>query len=82
MTKDKHQETMLPITWEGWDQIDDFGLQFYCVTFTSDFGPIRTGESFDTVYVNFDDEIMEVYKDDFDGPPTVLHTIRLRIIPA
>lgn len=55
------KETVLPLTWNGWDQADVMIFQFYDVEFTEDFGTFKKGDKFSSISVNYSSGILEAY---------------------
>lgn len=60
--KDRHQETLIPFSWTGWDDCGDTTLLFYDVIMTGDFGPIKSGQKFAYAQVDFQKGIFEVFE--------------------
>lgn len=61
---DKKQEKVLPIQWEGWDEIDILLFSFYNVTFTDDFGVFKKGDTYSSVSVNYQEGVIEAYNEE------------------
>lgn len=61
---DKKQEKVLPIQWEGWDEIDILFFSFYNVTFTDDFGVFKKGDTYSSVSVNYQEGVIEAYNEE------------------
>ncbi len=61
---DKIAEIVLPIEWDGWDEIDILFTAFYNVTFVDDFGVFTKGENFTTVSINYGKGTIEAYNED------------------
>lgn len=51
--KNTTKEKVFPFEYSGWDEDGgDYGdICFHDVTFTEDFGPIKNGDTFDSVYI-------------------------------
>lgn len=64
----------LPFTWEGRDQSSLLVDDYQCVTFTSAFGQIAAGATFDAVSVNYDDGRIDCYDGD-----KVIHWVRFEL---
>lgn len=90
MKSGRTQENIFPFTFQGWDEAGgDYGdITFYDPEFTEDFGPIKKGETFDSVTILYCKGILECYRT--SGPENeqrvtpieVVHTIKLKVIPA
>lgn len=48
---------------EGYDCVTDLGMQFYSVTLKVPVGPYKVGETFESVYVDFDEGVIALYRD-------------------
>lgn len=59
------QETILPFSWDGWDQNEISDLQFYKVEFTDDFGVFSKGESHCAISVDYSKGEVTAY--DYNG---------------
>lgn len=59
----RHTEKIVPISWDGWDDVTDFGMQFYDVVFLEDFGSVKKGEKFPLLFIDFESGIVELYDD-------------------
>ena len=55
---------VLPISFEGWDDIDTLAFNHYNAEFTEDFGVFKKGQKFDSLMVDFEKGIMEAYDQD------------------
>jgi len=62
--KEKEKETLVPILWDWWDQVEINFMQFYNVEFYENFGPFLKGESFSSVSVDYMRGIIEGYSED------------------
>jgi hypothetical protein len=90
MSTERTQEAAFPFTYQGWDECGgDFGdIIFYKPEFTEDFGPIKKGDTFDSVAVLHCQGVLECYrisgpKDDHGCTPMeVAHTLKFKVIPA
>jgi hypothetical protein len=58
-----NREKSLPIEWEGLDETDYDSCNFYNVTFTADFGIVKEGDKFTSVYVDYSDGFLQLYSD-------------------
>ena len=75
----RQKESKLPISWESWDELNTCDLIFYDVYFEEDFGPIKAGEKFDSVSVNYGEGFLEAYGDEGQ---TVVHTVKFDLVPS
>jgi hypothetical protein len=50
--------------WKDWDQLDTWSLLFTDCVMVKDFGPLRKGETYNTIVVNFEKGCMEVWTDE------------------
>lgn len=90
MSNERTKEAAFPFTYSGWDEGGcDYGdVTFYKPEFTEDFGPIKKGETFDSVTVLHCKGILECYqvsgpKDEHGCTPfEVAHTIKFKVVPA
>ncbi len=90
MSKERSKEAAFPFTHSGWDEGGcDYGdITFYKPEFIEDFGPIKKGDTFDSVTVLHSTGILECY--DISGPEDklgctplkVVHTLKFKIVPA
>ncbi len=58
------KETIIPITWKGWDTVDLLVNNYYDVTFTADFGVFLVGDEFGTITVDYGNGLIEGYNID------------------
>jgi hypothetical protein len=63
MTEHQTIETQL-FDWENWDQLDVNDLCFYDVTFKTDVGPFKAGDTADEVVLLLSQSKIEVYVGD------------------
>lgn len=78
MSKTVHAETVVPITWEGWDEQDSLTNTYYTVTMTDDFGPAKKGEKYAFAHLGYGDGVLELFASG-DEEPT--HRILIRFQP-
>jgi hypothetical protein len=64
MSKEIHQEKILPFQWTGWDMQDTMILSFYEAEFTEDFGSIKKGDKFSSICVDYGKGIIEGYNEE------------------
>lgn len=57
----RNRETILPIYWEEWDEIDSMSIQFSNVEFYDNWGPFKVGDCVDHVSLNIADGVVTVY---------------------
>lgn len=58
---ERFEMSILPFTWEGWDQADNLIFSYYNVSWISDFGIFKKGDSFSSLTVDFDNGLVEAY---------------------
>ncbi len=68
---------LLPISYDGWDDISDSANQFYNVEFTRDWGPFKVGDKIHTLAI-FDDGKIATY--DEGGNET--NVVSVRLVPV
>lgn len=66
MTDEKKTLEQKFFTWEGWDHAGTVALQFYDCKMVADFGPLRVGESYDIIFLDYSYGRCDVYKDGDD----------------
>lgn len=59
-------EFLLPIKWDGWDQVDILFNSYYNAEFTKDFGCFREGEKFSSISIDYSKGLIEAYNEDGD----------------
>ena len=69
----KHKEGILPIEWEEYDEIASSEYILYKAKFAEDFGNIKAEETFESVYVNYNNGILETYTPDENGLDIINH---------
>ena len=90
MNKERTQEKTFPLTYSGWDEgCGEYGdIQFYDVEFTDDFGPIKKGDKFDSVFIGHCTGTLACYvkdgKKDKTGctPIKEAHVIKFKVVPV
>lgn len=68
------KETIIPITWFGWDEIDVMAVMFYNVTFLEDWGHYKKGQEIDKLYYSQDKGIVEY---NVDGEEVKVTNVKL-----
>ena len=89
MSNERTKEVTFPFTYTEWDMGGgDYGdIIFYKPEFTDDFGPIKKGETFDSVTILHCKSILECYRisgPKVDGctPVEIVHSIKFKAIPV
>lgn len=88
--KNRTQEKTFPLTYSGWDEgCGEYGdIQFYDVEFTDDFGPIKKGDRFNSVFIGHNDGVLACYAEvgekDEDGctPTQEVHKVNFKVVPV
>lgn len=76
--KKKVHETVLPIAWASWDQLDIMHIQWTEVEMTDDFGPFKKGESIN--YLSFDMETATI--SEFSEEGEKLRNCNVKLTPV
>ena len=71
------QEVIIPLKWNGWDEVDILMNIYYNVTFTGDFGVFKNEEKFTSVLVDYQKGVIEGY----DDAGEVLKTQKFKCLP-
>lgn len=50
-------------TWENWDDIDTLAVMYYNVMLKVAIGPFKPGAQLESVYLDYDKSIIQVWKD-------------------
>ena len=50
--------------WDGWDKLDIAAFHFYNCVMKKDFGPLKKGEKYKVIYINYEKGDVEVYVED------------------
>ena len=88
--KNRTQNEIFPLTYTGWDEAcGDYGdISLYDVEFTENFGPIKKGDKFDSVYIGNCTGTLACYikdeKSNEDGatPIKEVHVVKFKVVPA
>lgn len=54
--------------WDGWDEYDVLGLQFYDCKMVADLGPLKAGHEYDVITLDYSTGTCEAYKSGDDEP--------------
>jgi len=73
-------ETIFPISHIGWDEgCGDYGdIVFYNVTFNDNFGPIKKGDVFYSMFIEYCKGIISCYSSD----NILIHQLKFKCIPV
>jgi len=65
--------------WQQFDYIEDFAIQFEDCIFIKDFGPYHKNEEVKYISIDYQDGIMNVYRDNNDGTEPVELKLELKV---
>ena len=66
----KHQEKVIPFSWESWDQQDTMIFTFYKIEWSEDFGPFKSGDVLSFMDVDYEHGIIQ-WQTDEDNEQTI-----------
>lgn len=64
--------------WDGWDEHDTMDFSFYSCKMIKDFGPLKKGEEYDTIYISYEKGIIEATDDE----GKTLHKVKFTLTPV
>ncbi len=60
-----YKEATIPVTWEGWNEVDINVITIYRVNFLEDFGIFKKGEYYTSLNVNYAEGFIEYWENEF-----------------
>ena len=57
-----YKETIIPVEWTGWNEIDINAITIYNAKFTEDFGIFKKDEIYDHLNIFYDEGFIEYWK--------------------
>ena len=69
------------LTGTGWDIMDTAAFQYYDAVFQRDFGPIKKGDAFSTVMVDYQNQIIACYQasKEIAGEENEVHRLKFQL---
>jgi hypothetical protein len=57
-----NREITIPVSWEGWNEIDVNFVSIYQATFLEDFGIFKKGETYANLNINYEQGFIEYWE--------------------
>lgn len=69
-------------SWENWDLWETGHMVFYDCTVIDDFGPLKKGEQYDSIDIDYREGVLTCSNDDGDVDSVEVHRFELKLVPV